>query len=67
MGVFFPTVAMGEPFDGIRFIVLTDGTVYENRLYRCNRRLSADDYTAIFNNLTPLLCGNLPDDVGKYR
>ena len=59
---------MEEPFAGIRFIILTDGTVYENRKYHLNQRLSADDYTKIFEHLTALLCGNLPDDVaGNYK
>jgi len=56
------TIRMPAPLCGIRFIVLTDGTVYENCLYERNKRLTADEYTAIFNHATLLLCGNIPDE-----
>ena len=57
---FFPTVALDEPLNGIRFIILADGTVYENCLYECGKILKREQYTDIFNHCTTLLCGNIP-------
>lgn len=60
----FDTIRMPWPLCGIRFIVLTDGTVYENRLYECDKRLSREEYTAIFEHATMLLCEGIPDGKG---
>lgn len=54
------TLSMPAPLCGIRFIVLTDGTVYENQLYECNKRLTLEEYETIFKHVTKLLCGNVP-------
>ena len=53
-------VRIPYPLCGIRFIVLTDGTVYENCLYECNKILKKEEYDVIFDHCTTLLCGNIP-------
>lgn len=58
---FFPTIALDAPLDSVRFIVLTDGTVYENTRYSCGKILSHEQYADIFKHCTTLLCGNIPD------
>ena len=58
------TISIPAPLCGIRFIVLTDGTVFENRHYECHKRLTHDEYEAIFDHVTTLLCGNIPDGTG---
>lgn len=58
----FPTIDIPKPLDFIRFIVLTDGTVYENRLYRCNLpKPDADQLSDTFDHMTTMLCGRLPE------
>ena len=37
-------VRIPYPLCGIRFIILTDGTVYENCLYECNKILKKEEY-----------------------
>lgn len=56
----FPTVAIDRPLSSIRFIVLTDGTVYENCRYECGKILKQEEYTDILEHCTCLLCGNVP-------
>lgn len=58
------TIPLPPPLCGIRFVILTDGTVYENHLYECSKRLTVEEYTAIFNHVTTLLCGNIPAAAG---
>ena len=58
------TIPIPAPLCGIRFIILTDGTVYENSMYECRKRLTADEYAAIFNHATTLLCNNVPKGNG---
>ena len=59
------TISIPAPLCGIRFIILTDGTVYENCLYECGKRLTAEEYTAIFDHATTLLCDNIPAGAGQ--
>lgn len=59
------TVRIPAPLCGVRFIVLTDGTVFENEIYELNKRLTADEYTAILDHAMTLLCNNVPKGDGS--
>ena len=57
----FPTISIPAPLDFIGFIVLTDGTVYENLLYRCNLpKPDAEQLSDTFDHMTTILCDRLP-------
>lgn len=47
-----PTVRIDAPLNSIRYIVLTDGTIYENNKYTRGRILTRDEYSAIFETLS---------------
>ena len=59
------SINMPAPFCGIRFITLTDGTVFENNHYECSKRLMAEQYETIFLRAALELCNNIPERDGS--
>lgn len=59
------TLRLAAPLCGIRFVVLTDGTVYENCIYECGKCLTREEYANIFDHVTALLCNNVPAGDGS--
>jgi len=63
--VFPKSINMPAPFCGIRFITLTDGTVYENNHYEFSKRLTSEQYEIIFLRAALELCNNIPERDGS--
>ena len=55
----YPITRLAMPFNCIRFLILTDGTVYENALYELDAyKLDEDEIEALINRATTLMCNN---------
>ncbi len=55
----FPTTRLPSPLNCVRFLVLTDGTVYENVLYECGKyKLDGDEIESLMKRATTLMCGS---------
>jgi len=65
--MYYPTISIREPLSSIRFIILTDGTVYENKQFENGKILTHAEYKATFEHLIPLLCENIPQQEYIYE
>lgn len=59
-------VRIPYPLCGIRFIILTDGTVYENCLYECNKILKKEEYDVIFDHMLHLFRFSRESNIDEY-